>query len=185
MITTSNFSRGLTIVYDGDLYTIVEFLNVHPGRGSAFVRTKLKNLETGAVIDKNFKAGEKVEKAFLDNREMEYLYRQDELLIFMDTETYEQLTLTEDYLGDAVDYLKENDMINVLLYKGKPVGIDLPPNVELKIVETQPGIRGNTVSGGSKPATLETGKVVQVPLFVEEGDVIKVDTRTGEYMTRV
>lgn len=185
MITTSNFSRGLTIVYDGDLYTIVEFLNVHPGRGSAFVRTKLKNLETGAVIDKNFKAGEKVEKAFLDNREMEYLYRQDELLIFMDTETYEQLTLTEDYLGDAVDYLKENDMINVLLYKGKPVGIDLPPNVELKIVETQPGIRGNTVSGGSKPATLETGKVVQVPLFVNEGDVIKVDTRTGEYMTRV
>ncbi|AZR73552.1 elongation factor P [Anoxybacter fermentans] len=185
MISTNDFSNGLTIVVDGELYTIIEFLHVQRSRGSAFVRTKLKNVETGYVIEKTFKAGEKVERAYLDTREMQFLYKQDDLYVFMDTETYEQMTLEKETLGNAIDYLKENDMIKVQLYKGKPVGIDLPVTVELKVVETPPGVRGNTVSGGSKPATLETGKVVQVPLFINEGDIIKVDTRTGEYITRV
>ncbi len=185
MIATNSFKKGLTIVFEDELYTILDFLHVQMGRGSAVVRTKLKNIETGYVIEKTFKSGEKVEKAHLDNRQMQFLYKQDELYIFMDTETYEQMTLTEEYLGENIEYLKENDMINVLLYKGNPVGVELPVTVELKIVEAPPGVKGNTVSGATKPATLETGKVIQVPLFINEGDVVKVDTRTGEYMTRV
>ncbi|MCK4259791.1 MAG: elongation factor P [Halanaerobiales bacterium] len=185
MISTSNFSRGLTIVVDGALYSIVQFTNVHTGRGSAVVRTKLKNIETGYVLDKTFKAGEKFEKAHLDKREMEYLYKQDNLYIFMDTETYEQMTLDEDYLGETTDYLKENDLLTVLLFKAKPVGIDLPANVALKVVDTPPGVRGNTVSNATKNATLETGKVINVPMFINEGDIVKVDTRTGDYITRV
>ena len=185
MISTNNFKKGLTVLVDGELYAIVDFLHVQMGRGSAVVRTKMKNIETGYVIEKTFKAGEKVEKAHLDNRQMQFLYKQDELYVFMDTETYEQMTLSEDYLGDNIDYLRENDLLNVLLYKEKPVGVELPVNVILKVVETPPGVRGNTVSGATKPATLETGKIIQVPLFINEGDQIKVDTRTGEYMTRV
>ncbi len=184
MITTSNFSRGLTIQHEGALYSIVEFTNVHTGRGSAVVRTKLKNIETGYLIEKTFKSGEKFEKAHLE-KERWSLHKQDELYIFMDTETYEQMTLSSDYLGDAIDYLKENDLITILLHKERPIGIDLPANVELKVVETQPGVRGNTVSNATKPATLETGKIVQVPLFVNEGEIIRVDTRTGDYITRV
>ena len=185
MISTSDFSRGLTIVMDNDLYTIVEFQASHPGRGGALVKTKLKSLETGYVIERIFKAGEKFEKAHLDNREMQYLYKQDELYTFMDTETYEQMTLTAADLGENVWYLKENDMIQILLHKGKAVGVDLPASVNLKVIETPPGVRGNTVSNVTKPATLETGKIIQVPLFVNEGEMIKVDTRTGEYLTRV
>lgn len=185
MISTNNFSKGITILVDGELYTITDFLHVQMGRGSAVVRTKLKNLETGYVIEKTFKAGDKVEKAHLDKRVMEFLYKQDDMYIFMDNETYEQLTLTSEYLGDATDYLKENDTINVLMYKEKPVGIDLPTTVNLTVVEAPPGVKGNTVSGATKAVTLETGKVIQVPLFINEGEVVKVDTRTGTYITRV
>ena len=185
MISTSDFSTGQTILVDGELYTIVDFLHVQRSRGSAFVRTKLKNLETGNVLEKTFKSGEKVEAAYLETKDMQYLYSQDVMYYFMDTETYEQTPINEDTLGETIDYLKENDTIKIQFYEGRPVGIDLPPNVELEVVRTTPGIRGDTVGNATKPATLETGKVVQVPLFVNEGDVIKVDTRTGEYMTRV
>lgn len=185
MISTSDFSRGLTIIVEGQLFSIVEFMAAHVGRGGSTVKTKLKNVETGAVIERVFKGGDKFEQAILDKRQMQYLYRQDELFTFMDTETYEQMNLNVNDLGDAVDYLKENDMITIQLYKDRAIGIELPPSVELKVIETPPGVRGNTVSGANKPATLETGKVIQVPLFVNEGEIVKVDTRTGAYLTRV
>lgn len=185
MISTSDFSRGLTIVIDGQLYTIVEFSASHQGRGSAIVKAKLKNIENGVVVERAWKSGEKFEQAILENREMQYLYKSDELYTFMDTETYEQMTLSANDLGDAVDYLKENAMVNTVIYKGRAIGVDLPASVELTITETPPGVRGNTVSNATKAATLETGKVIQVPLFVNEGEVVRVDTRTGEYLTRV
>jgi len=185
MISSNDFRTGLTIELDGDVFSIVDFQHVKPGKGSAFVRTKLKNVKTGAVVEKTFNAGEKVPRAHVDRREMQYLYNDGEVYNFMDTESFEQLTLTRDQLGDGVKYLKDNMNIGVMLFQGKTIGIDLPNFVELKVVDTPPGIKGDTASGGTKPATVETGAVVQVPFFVEVGDVLQVDTRTGAYLKRV
>ncbi|MGQ9498690.1 MAG: elongation factor P [Desulfotomaculales bacterium] len=185
MISTNDFRTGLTIELEGDVWQVVEFLHVKPGKGSPFVRSKLKNLRTGAVVERTFNAGEKVPRAHLDRREMQYLYNDGANYYFMDTESYDQVPVPVDTLGDAVKYLKDDMNLFLLFYREKIIGIDLPNTVELKVVETTPGIRGDTATGGSKPATLETGLVVQVPLFVEEGDVIQVDTRTGQYLKRV
>jgi len=185
LISTNDFRTGLTIELEGDVWQVVEFLHVKPGKGSPFVRSKLKNLRTGAVIERTFNAGEKVPRAHLDRREMQYLYNDGVNYYFMDTESYDQVPVAVETLGDAVKYLKDNMNLFLLFHREKIIGIDLPNTVELKVVETTPGIRGDTATGGSKPATLETGLVVQVPLFVEEGDVIQVDTRTGQYLKRV
>jgi elongation factor P len=166
------------------LFTIVNYQHVKPGKGQAFVKTKLKNVKTGAVTDKTFRADEKVNLAVLDKREMQYLYEGDAGLVFMDTETYEQIHVDPEMLGDARKFLKDSTMCLVPVYEGTPVGIDMPVSVELEIVETEPGLKGDRVSGALKPATLETGAVVQVPLFLEKGERIKVDTRNGEYMSR-
>ncbi|MGB9793222.1 MAG: elongation factor P [Thermacetogeniaceae bacterium] len=185
MISTNDFRTGLTIEVDGEVYTVVEFQHVKPGKGSAFVRSKLKNLKTGAVIERTFRAGEKVPRAHLERKEMQYLYREGDSYVFMDNETYDQVSLTSEQLGENVKYLKENMNIYLLTYEGNLIGIELPNFVELKVVEADPGVRGDTATGGTKSATLETGLVIQVPLFVEVGDVVRVDTRTGEYLERV
>jgi len=184
MISTNNFKNGMTIELDGNLFTILSFQHVKPGKGGAFVRTKLKNVRTGAVIDRTFRAGEKVELAHIDRRKMQFLYRDQDHFYFMDTENYEQLNLLPDRMGEAPSYLKEGIVVEVQLYEGAPIGVELPAAVELEIKETDPGVRGDTAQGGNKPAVLETGLVVQVPLFIQVGDTIKVDTRTGEYLTR-
>ena len=185
MISTSNFHNGLTIELDGKVYQVIDFQHSKMGRGGALDKTKLRDVENGGVIEKTFRGGEKVARARVDQREKQYLYRDAEDYVFMDTETYEQIFLSKEQLGDKVNYLKENMVLEVSMYEGRPIDIELPIFVELSVAETQPGIRGNTVSGGSKPATLETGAVVQVPLFIDVGDLIKVDTRTGEYIERV
>ncbi len=182
--STAEFKKGLKIVFDGQPYTIVDFQHVKPGKGGAFVRTKLKHMRLGKVIDNTFRSGEKVELVDFEERHMQYLYR-DDRYHFMDTETYEQVSLSEDEVGDAREFLKENTEVEVLLIDGNPAAVELPNFVELAIVKTDPGVRGDTAQGGSKPATLETGAVVQVPLFLGEGDVVRVDTRTGEYLARV
>ncbi|MFZ5633632.1 MAG: elongation factor P [Bacillota bacterium] len=184
MISTNDFRTGLTIEVDGDAYQVVEFQHVKPGKGAAFVRSKLRNLRTGAVIEKTFNAGEKIPRARIDRREFQYLYNDGSVYNFMDMETYDQTGLTAEQLGDATKYLKENMTLNVLFYQGKPMGVDLPNYVELEVVETTPGIKGDTASGGSKPATLETGYVVQVPFFINVGDILQIDTRTGQYIKR-
>jgi len=183
-ISTADFKTGLTIELDEGVFQIIEFQHVKPGKGGAFVRTKLRNLETGSVLDKTFRAGEKMERAHIDRVEMEYLYRDGNEYVFMDMSSYEQSSLTAEELGDSVHYLKENTPVQVVSYKGKLLGVELPASMELKVTQTDPGLRGDTATGGSKPATLETGLVVQVPLFVNEGDVIRVDTRTGSYLER-
>ena len=170
---------------EGELFTIVEFQHVKPGKGMGFVRTRLKNVRTGAVLDRTFRSGEQVEEVRLERREMQFLYRSDDMLYFMDTETYEQFSVPVDAAGDAVLFLKEGEAASVFMDGDTPVGVEVPYFVELKVVETEPGVRGDTATGGSKPAKLETGLVVQVPLFVEEGDTVKVDTRTREYIERV
>ncbi len=183
--STAQFRKGLKIEIAGEPLTIVEFQHVKPGKGGAFVRTKMKSLISGNVLEKTFRSGEKVDVPNLEERKMSYLYRDDSGYCFMDTETYDQMTLTEDHMGDAVGFLKENIEVELLFHNGAPIGIDLPMFVELEIAETDPGVRGNTASGGSKPAKLETGLTVQVPLFLNEGDIVKVDTRSGEYIERV
>lgn len=185
MISTNDFRTGLTIEVDGDVYTVVEFQHVKPGKGAAFVRSKLKNMRTGAVVEKTFRAGEKIPRARIDRREMQYLYNDGESYYFMDNNTYEQMMLSKDQLKDSIKYLKDNMIINVLLHNGQTIGIDLPNFVELKVVETEPGVKGDTATGATKNAILETGASVQVPLFINVGDVLKIDTRTGEYITRV
>jgi len=184
MISTNDFRTGLTVEVDGEVFVVVDFQHVKPGKGSACVRSKLKNLRTGAVIERTFRAGEKIPRAHLEKREMQCLYREGDSFVFMDNETYDQISLSETQLGDKVMYLKENMNISLLTHDGNLIGIELPHAVELEVVATDPGIRGDTATGGTKPATLETGLVIQVPLFVEVGDVIKVDTRTGEYLER-
>ncbi|BCV21798.1 elongation factor P [Moorella sp. Hama-1] len=184
MISSNDFRTGLTIEVDGDVYTVVEFMHVKPGKGSAFVRTKLKNRRTGAVIERTFRAGEKVNRAIVERREMQYLYNDGENYYFMDTETFEQISLRKEQLDDAIKYLKDNMNIFVLTHNGETIGIELPNSVELKVVETEPGIKGDTATGGTKNAVLETGAVIQVPLFIETGDVLRIDTRTGEYIER-
>ncbi|RKY65781.1 MAG: elongation factor P [Candidatus Latescibacterota bacterium] len=185
MATTSEFRNGMVIRLEGELFTIVEFQHVKPGKGMGFVRTRLKNVRTGAVLDRTFRSGEQVEEVRLERREMQFLYRSDDMLYFMDTETYEQFSVPVEAAGDAVLFLKEGEAASVLMDGDTPVGVEVPYFVELKVVETEPGVRGDTATGGSKPAKLETGLVVQVPLFVEEGDTVKVDTRTREYIERV
>ena len=185
MIDTSDFRNGLSIVVDGQVFTIVEWQHVKPGKGGAFVRTKLKNVRTGAVIDRTFRAGEKFEQAILDRRKMQYLYSTGDEYIFMDTEDYEQISIPKSLVGDQAKYLKEGLEVEVLTHEGTVLGIELPFFLDLTVVDTDPGLRGDTASGGSKPATLETGAVVQVPLFINIGDVIKVDTRTDTYLERV
>lgn len=185
MISTNDFHTGLTIELDGDIYTVVEFQHVKPGKGSAFVRSKLKNLRTGAVTERTFRAGEKVPRAHLERKEMEYLYNGGEEYYLMDLESYEQMALSAAQMGDAVKYLKENEKLNVVMYQDKVIGVELPNTVELKVTATEPGVKGDTAAGGSKPATLETGLVVQVPFFINTGDIIRVDTRSGQYLERV
>jgi elongation factor P len=185
MATTADFRNGMTIVVDGDLYSIAEFLHVKPGKGGAFVRTKLKNVRTGRVIDRTFRAGETVEQARVDRRKMQYLYRSAGQFFFMDASSYEQIPVSDELVGDAVDYLVESASLEVLFHDDQIIGLELPIFVELRVKETEPGVRGDTASGGSKPATLETGAVVQVPFFINVDDVVRVDTRKGIYVERV
>jgi len=184
-ISTNDLKNGMALDLPQEgLVTVVEFQHVKPGKGGAFVRTKLKKVAGGAVLDRTFRADEKVPLAVIDKREMQYLYREGDSLVFMDTESYDQLPVETSALGSTVDYLKEGDRAVLHLYQGRVVTAELPAAVELTVTETEPGVQGDRVSGARKPATLETGLVVQVPLFVESGERIKVDTRTGEYLAR-
>jgi elongation factor P len=183
-VPTTEFRKGLRIVFDGQPYAIVDFQHVKPGKGGAFVRTKLKHMRQGKVIDNTFRAGEKVDLVDFEEKHMQFLYR-DDRYNFMDMESYEQVSLSADEVGEAREYLKENTEVDVLYIDGSPTTVELPNFIELAIAGTDPGVRGDTAQGGTKPATLETGATVQVPLFLNEGDVVKVDTRTGEYLGRV
>jgi len=185
MISTNDVRPGMALDLDDGLFQIVEYQHVKPGKGKAFVRMKLKNLETGAVLDRTFRADEQVNRAIIDRRDHQYLYRDDLGFHFMDNESFAQLTLTEDQVGEAAGYLTESAVASLAMYEGKPIGIDLPASVELEVAHAEPAVKGDRVSGATKPVTLESGLVVQVPLFVEQGDRIKVDTRSGSYMTRV
>ena len=183
-VSTAEFKKGLKIQFDGQPYTIVDVQHVKPGKGGAFVRTKLKHMRQGRVIDNTFRAGEKVELVDFEDKHMQYLYK-DDRYHFMDSETYDQISLSAEEVGDARDFLKENTDVDILFIDGSPVTVELPTFMELAITKTDPGVRGDTASGGSKPATLESGAVVQVPLFLNEGDIVKVDTRSAEYLGRV
>jgi len=185
MPTTNDLKNGMTLNIDGNLMSVVEFQHVKPGKGGAFVRTKLKNVRTGRVLDKTFRAAEPVEVAILEKRAMQYLYRDETGFHFMDTETYEQSAVDAEAVGDAASWMIDGSTPYVTFYEGTAIGVELPASVELTVTETEPGIKGDRVSGATKPATVETGSVVQVPLFVETGDRIKVDTRSGAYLTRV
>ncbi len=184
MISANNFRQGTVISLDGQLYSVVGFSRVKPGKGGAYIKTKLKRLSDGSILDRTFRAEEKVEDVRLDQKSMQFLYRDGELLYLMDNETYEQQPLTVQQLGDAVKFLAEGASIKVEFHEDKPIGVELPPSVELEVVSTDPGVRGDTATGGSKPAKFTTGYVAQVPLFIETGDVIRIDTRTGEYLER-
>jgi len=184
MISVNDFKNGLTIEVDGDLWRIVEFQHVKPGKGSAFVRSTLKNLRTGAVQEKTFRSTEKVEKAQIDTKSMQYLYADGDSYVFMDTDTYDQLTLPGDEIRDQLKYLKENMTVSVIMHGSETLGLDVPNTVDLEVTATDPGIRGNTSSGGSKPATMETGLVVQVPFFINVGDVLTINTTDGSYISR-
>lgn len=184
MISVNDLRTGLTIEIDGEIYSVVDFLHVKPGKGAAFVRTKLKNIRSGTTQERTFRAGERVPRAHIETKQMQYLYSSGTDYFFMDTDTYDQIALQADDLGDAPKYLLENMTIGIQFYQGQAVGVDLPTTVNLKVVQTEPGFRGDTAQGATKPATLETGITVQVPLFVEQDEVVKVDTRTGEYLSR-
>ncbi len=184
MISTNDFKTGVSVEIDGDAYVVVEFQHVKPGKGAAFVRAKLRNTRTGAVIERTFNAGEKMPKAHLERREMQYLYHDGTYYVFMDNENFEQSLLTDEQMADSKNFLKENMNLSILMFKGDIIGVDLPGQVELEVVETEPGIKGDTASGGNKPATLETGAVVRVPFFINVGDRIKVNTKTGDYIER-
>jgi elongation factor P len=182
-VSTAEFRRGLKIELDGQPYNIVEFQHVKPGKGGAFVRTKLKHLRLGRVVDRTFRAGEKVGLVDYEERSMQFLYKDDDFH-FMNLDTYEQIALAPDVVGEATNWLKETMEVEVFVINGVPAGVDVPNFVELEVVKTDPGLRGDTASGGSKPATLETGAVVQVPLFIDQGEVLRIDTRTGAYIER-
>lgn len=184
-ISTNDLKNGITLNLDGTLYTVVEFQHVKPGKGGAFVRSRLRNLRTGNMLDRTFNAGVKVEQAILEKRDMQFLYKDGDDFVFMDTESYDQTTVRPAALGDAADYLIESAVAIIATYQGEIVSVEIPASAELTIAETEPGVQGDRVSGARKPATLETGKVIQVPLFVNPGDKVKVDTRTGDYITRV
>ena len=183
-VSTNDLKNGMSLNLPEGLFSVVEFQHVKPGKGGAFVRTKLKNVRTGAVIDRTYRADEKLDQALIDKREMQFLYMDGEAFVFMDTTDYEQLTADRASLGSSANYLKEGDAAILQMYDGEIVGVDLPAAVELTVTETEPGVQGDRVSGARKPATLETGLLVQVPLFVNTGDRVKVETRSGEYLTR-
>ncbi|MDQ6927121.1 MAG: elongation factor P [Actinomycetota bacterium] len=184
-VSTNDLKNGMALSLSDGLYTVVEFQHVKPGKGGAFVRTKLKNVRTGAVLDRTYRADEKLEQAMIDKREMQYLYREGVHRVFMDNVDYDQINVEDGPLGDAANYLVEGNSVVLQMHDGNVVGVDLPAAVELRVTETEPGVQGDRVSGARKSATLETGIVVQVPLFVGPGERIKVDTRSGEYLTRV
>ncbi len=184
MITSTDFRTGLTIEFDNGVWQVVEFQHVKPGKGAAFVRTKIKNIETGAVVERTFNPNEKMPAARLDTARMAYLYESDGMYTFMDNETYEQMELSKDQLGDALNYLKENMEVAIQSFKGRVLGITLPNSVDLAVTECEPSVKGNTATGATKMATLETGYAVRVPLFINEGDVLRIDTRTGNYIER-
>lgn len=185
MISVNDFRTGITIELEGNLFTVVDFQHVKPGKGSAFVRSKLRNLKTGYVLEKTFRAGEKVSRAHIERRDMQFLYHSDEDYTFMDNQTYDQITLQASQIGEGIKWLKDGTVIGVLFYDTLAIGVDIPNFVELAVTHTEPGFKGDTATGGSKPATVETGAVVQVPLFIEIGDVIQIDTRTSTYLRRV
>ncbi len=184
MISSNDFKTGVTIELEGDIFQIVDFQHVKPGKGAAFVRAKMKNVKTGAVVEKKFNAGEKLARARLDRREMQFLYKEGDQFVVMDNESFEQITLTDTQIGDEVKWLKENMNLGILLYNEAVIGVDLPNTVELKVIESEPGVKGDTSTGGSKAAIVETGASVQVPFFVNIGDVLIIDTRTGAYVSR-
>ncbi|MEE0944443.1 MAG: elongation factor P [Clostridia bacterium] len=185
MITAGDFRNGVTFEQDGNVFQVVEFQHVKPGKGAAFVRTKLKNVITGGVVEKTFRPDEKMPKAHIERKNMEYSYNDGDLYYFMDQETFDMIPIGADQVGDSLKFVKENMVCMILSYKGNVFGIEPPTFVELAITETEPGFKGDTATGAKKPATLETGATIMVPLFVDENDVIRVDTRTGEYMERV
>jgi elongation factor P len=184
-VDTSQFRNGLKLELDGEPFTMIYFQHVKPGKGGAFVRTKVKNLKTGRVLDRTFRAGERVEEADVEEKTMQYLYQDGENYVFMDTQSFEQIPFSPEQLGDARKFLKENLEVSVVLWRGRPIGVELPSFIEARVTRCDPGIKGDTASGATKPATLETGAVLQVPLFIKEGDVLRVDTRTGVYVERV
>ncbi|HWD08475.1 MAG TPA: elongation factor P [Actinomycetota bacterium] len=185
MISTNDMRPGMTLDIDGELWSILEYQHHKPGKGHAMVRTKVRSLKSGVVVDRTFRADEKVEIARLDRREMQYLYPDEVGFVFMDNETYEQMTVDKDLAGDAGRFLKEGQSVSVLMHDGQALGVDLPTTVDLVVAQTDPGLQGDRSSAGTKPATLETGAVVQVPLFLTTGETVRVDTRTGTYVTRV
>ena len=185
MISAGDFKNGITLEMDNSIYQIIEFQHVKPGKGAAFVRTKLKNIISGGVIEKSFRPTEKFPTARIDRVEMQYLYNDGDLYYFMNTETYDQIGLNKDAIGDALKFVKENDMVKVCSHAGNVFAIEPPLFVELEVTETEPGFKGDTATGATKPAIVETGAQVMVPLFVETGDKLKIDTRTGEYLSRV
>ncbi len=184
MISTNDFRTGATVEIDGQPWSVVEFQHVKPGKGSAFVRSKLRNVETGAVIERTFRAGEKLPRATLDRREVQYLYNAGDDYTFMDTQTFDQVTLSKDQVGDNTRFMLENMNLFLIHHNSRLIGIELPNSVELKVVRADPGLRGDTASGGTKPVTVETGYIVNVPLFIQEGDVLRIDTRSGLYIER-
>ncbi len=184
MISVTDFKTGLTVEIDGDLYTVVDFMHVKPGKGAAFVRSKLKNIRTGYSVERTFNSNEKVEQARIDFKEMQFLYKSEDDYTFMDMETYDQLTINSSKMFDAPKYLKENMIVEIQMYGHEILGVQLPNTVELEVVETDPNFKGDTATGGTKPATLETGAVVNVPFFVTIGDVLQIDTRTNQYLKR-
>ncbi|MDO9108415.1 MAG: elongation factor P [Coriobacteriia bacterium] len=184
-VSTPNFKNGMCILYEGKRWVIVDFQHVKPGKGGAFVRTKLKELESGRVVDYTFRAGEKFEDVRIETKKMQYLYNDGDTFYFMDNTSYEQVELNAEFVGDQAKWLKDNDEVEVLTADGEYMGVEPPMFVELSVTETDPGFKGDTVQGGTKPATLESGAVVQVPMFVETGDTLRVDTRDGRYITRV
>ncbi|HSF86450.1 MAG TPA: elongation factor P [Acidimicrobiia bacterium] len=185
MISTNDVKPGMALNLDDGLYSVVEYQHVKPGKGKAFVRMKLKSLDSGAVVDRTFRAGENVPRAMINRQDFQYLYKDDLGFHCMNTETYEQMSVPADLVGDVANYLVEGMTVQLNLFEGNPIGIDLPASVELEVSYAEPGVKGDRVSGATKPVTLQTGLVVQAPLFIEQGDVVKVDTRTGDYITRV
>ncbi|MBN8236597.1 elongation factor P [Halobacillus kuroshimensis] len=184
MISVNDFRTGLTIEVDGGIWQVMEFQHVKPGKGAAFVRSKLRNLRNGNIQEKTFRGGEKVERAHIENRKMQYLYANGDMHAFMDMETYEQVEIPTATIQEQLNYLKENMEVQIQSYQGETIGVELPKNVELKVTETEPGIKGDTASGGTKPATLETGLSVQVPFFINEGEVLLISTTDGKYVSR-
>ena len=184
MISAGDFRNGITIEYDNNVYQIIEFQHVKPGKGAAFVRTKLKNIKSGGVVEKTFRPTEKCPQARIERKDYQYLYADGDLYYFMDVETYDQIALSKDDIGDALKFVKENEMCKICSHNGSVFSVEPPLFVELEITETEPGFKGDTATGASKPATVETGATVAVPLFVNQGDKIKIDTRTGEYLSR-